>query len=77
VVKAGRTTRIRLTHCPFLELAEEHQQVVCSVHHGLMQGVLDEIDAPIEAYDVEPFAEPTACLVHLRRRAETKRVSRD
>ena len=63
---AGDTAdRIRLRHCPFLELAEEYSSTVCPLHLGLMQGALTEIRAPIAATRLEPFAEPSACLVHL------------
>jgi predicted ArsR family transcriptional regulator len=57
--------RIRLRHCPFLELAEEHPSTLCPLHLGLMQGALTELRAPIAATHLEPFAEPDACLVHL------------
>nr|WP_245645946.1 helix-turn-helix domain-containing protein [Pseudonocardia acaciae] len=57
--------RIRLRHCPFLELAEPHRDLVCKLHLGLMQGALDQLGAPIVATDLRPFAEPTACLADL------------
>jgi predicted ArsR family transcriptional regulator len=57
--------RIRLRHCPFLELAEEYGHVVCPIHLGLMQGALAELRAPLRATDLEPFAEPDSCLAHL------------
>jgi predicted ArsR family transcriptional regulator len=57
--------RIRLRHCPFLELAEENSSTLCPLHLGLMQGALTEIRAPIEATSLEPFAEPDTCIVHL------------
>lgn len=59
---------IRLRHCPFLELAEEYGSVVCPAHLGLMQGALEEMQAPVTATALKPFAEPDACLVHLARR---------
>lgn len=62
---AGKGSRIRLRHCPFLELAEEYSATLCPLHLGLMQGALSEIRAPIAATRLEPFAEPDACLVHL------------
>jgi predicted ArsR family transcriptional regulator len=58
--------RIRLRHCPFLELAEEHGRLVCQVHLGLMQGALAQLRAPVRAERLEPFAEPDACLARLR-----------
>jgi predicted ArsR family transcriptional regulator len=57
--------RIRLRHCPFLELAEEYSSTLCPLHLGLMRGALTEIRAPIAATHLEPFAEPDACIVHL------------
>lgn len=61
----GPPDRIRLRHCPFLELAEPYGDVVCPLHLGLMQGALAELDAPITVSRLEPFAEPAACLTHL------------
>lgn len=57
---------IRLRHCPFLELAEEHGPMVCRIHLGLMQGALTELNAPLSATGLEPFAEPDACLLRLQ-----------
>ena len=61
----GPPDRIRLRHCPFLELAEPHRDLVCPLHLGLMQGALAELRAPITVTALIPFAEPTACLAHL------------
>ena len=64
-VGSGAVDRIRLRHCPFLELAEEYGRIVCPLHLGLMQGALAELRAPVAATRLEPFAEPGACLAHL------------
>lgn len=60
---------IRLRHCPFLEVAEAHRDVVCAIHLGLMHGVLDELHAPLAVERLQPFAEPAACLADVRRTA--------
>ncbi|MEU4392124.1 helix-turn-helix domain-containing protein [Kribbella sp. NPDC023855] len=57
--------RIRLRHCPFLELAEEYSSTLCPLHLGLMRGALTAIRAPITATSLEPFAERDACIAHL------------
>lgn len=57
--------RIRLRHCPFLELAEGHGELICPLHLGLIQGALDRLDAPLTATRLEPFAEPDSCYAHL------------
>ena len=56
---------IRLHHCPFREIAQQHRDVVCSLHLGLIQGVLTEVRAPITAERLEPFVEPSLCLAYL------------
>ncbi|WP_251095942.1 helix-turn-helix domain-containing protein [Streptomyces sp. Caat 7-52] len=65
VGESGRPERIRLRHCPFLELAEEQGGLVCSLHLGLMQGALAQLGAPLTATALEPFAEPDSCVAHL------------
>lgn len=56
---------IPLRHCPFREIAEQHREVVCSLHLGLMRGVLAEVRAPVTATRLDPFVEPSLCLAHL------------
>lgn len=56
---------IWLRHCPFLEVAKEHREVVCSVHLGLMQGALAEMRAPITADRLDPLVEPSLCVAGL------------
>jgi predicted ArsR family transcriptional regulator len=58
--------RLVLRRCPFLEVAREHQEVVCAVHLGLMRGALAELGVGVQAEDLIPWAEPEACVAHLR-----------
>ena len=58
--------RVRLLHCPFLDTAREHPEVVCSVHLGLMRGALAELGVNVRTEDLIPWAEPEACVAHLR-----------
>ncbi|MEV7502177.1 helix-turn-helix domain-containing protein [Streptomyces sp. NPDC093018] len=68
--------RIRLRHCPFLELAEEHGELICPLHLGLIQGALDRLDAPLTATRLEPFAEPDSCHAHLSAASPAPRDTR-
>ncbi|MEV6806345.1 helix-turn-helix domain-containing protein [Streptomyces sp. NPDC051132] len=63
----GPPERIRLRHCPFLELAEEQGELVCALHLGLIQGALARLEAPLTVTALEPFAEPDSCVAHLSR----------
>lgn len=75
-VTTGRKRQILLHHCPFRETAEEHREVVCSIHLGLMQGTLAAIDAPIDAERLEPFVEPDLCVADLSARRSAKPARR-
>lgn len=57
--------QLRLSHCPFREVAQHHQDVICALHLGLIRGALAQMRAPITADRLEPFAEPSLCLAHL------------
>ncbi|SRX93817.1 MarR family transcriptional regulator [Rhodococcus jostii RHA1] [Mycobacterium shimoidei] len=75
-ITTGRRRQILLHHCPFRETAEEHREVVCSIHLGLTQGILAAIDAPIEAERLEPFVEPDLCVADLTERKIAKPAKR-
>src|SRR5579875_323150 len=65
VVPGEASYRIRLHQCPFREVAERHQDVVCALHLGLMQGVLEQARAPVRTSRLQPFAEPGVCVAEL------------
>lgn len=75
-VTRGGKRQILLHHCPFRETAAEHREVVCSVHLGLMRGVLAEVEAPLEAERLDPFVEPSLCVTHLSGSSATGRGGR-
>jgi predicted ArsR family transcriptional regulator len=64
--------KVLLRHCPFLEVASAHGEVVCSLHLGVMQGVLMEQRALLEASHLEPFVEPSLCVANLSRRDQSR-----
>jgi len=65
-VEESGVTKIQLHRCPFREVAESNQNVVCAVHLGMLKGALAELGAPLEATRLEPFVKPTLCVAHLR-----------
>lgn len=58
---------ILMRRCPFHELAEQHPEIVCSVHKGLIEGALDELGSRLEVGGLDVFVEPDLCVAHLRR----------
>ena len=56
---------IDLRRCPFVDVARDHEQVVCSLHLGLIRGVLDELGVDVRATELRPLVEPDLCVAHL------------
>jgi predicted ArsR family transcriptional regulator len=65
IVADGTRPRMLLHDCPFREVAQRHQEVVCSLHLGLMRGALARMRAPLTADRLEAFAGPGLCVTHL------------
>ncbi len=57
--------RVDVCRCPFLELAREHPDVVCSVHLGLMQGALQAWGDDTAVDRLERREDPDVCTAHL------------
>lgn len=56
---------VRLTRCPLLDAAVKHPDVVCGVHLGIARGALETFALDPAKADLQPFAEPRACLLWL------------
>jgi predicted ArsR family transcriptional regulator len=65
VISDQVNTQMLLHRCPYREVAQARPEVVCSVHLGLMRGVLEELHAPIDATELLPFVEPSLCIAQL------------
>lgn len=66
VVVAQEESWLWFGHCPFAELAEANPELVCSLHRGLIEGLLDRRgdDPPVEFHDRsarEPCCVVLAC----------------
>jgi predicted ArsR family transcriptional regulator len=51
---------VRLPSCPFRGAAREHPEIVCAVHRGLVEQLLDGTAAGARLL---PFVEPELCLI--------------
>lgn len=56
---------IRLRQCPMLAVARERPDVVCSVHHGMVQGALEASGGEATNVSLEAFAEIGSCRLRL------------
>ena len=59
--------RIEMRRCPFYALAETAPQVICTLHHGIIDGALDAAGSGETVDRVDPFVEPGLCIAHLER----------
>lgn len=64
------TVEIALRSCPFRDLVEDHKELVCAVHQGLIEGMLGGLKPALALASFEPLAERGVCrLVARGRRA--------
>jgi predicted ArsR family transcriptional regulator len=56
---------IELHDCPFRDLARSRGNIVCSVHKGLIAGMLQELGGSVTIDALEPFVEPSLCVARL------------
>lgn len=61
----GDRGRILLHECPFRSVAQEHPDVVCAMHLGLLKQALDDVKAPSDRASLDPFVTPHLCVAHL------------
>jgi predicted ArsR family transcriptional regulator len=60
--------RLEMRRCPFYSLAETGPEVICTLHHGIIDGALEAAGAAERVDRLEPFVEPSLCVAHLQRR---------
>lgn len=59
----GQRVRIDFLHCPFLELAEAYPELVCHLHRGIVEGVVDASDEPGMVEDFHTLGDRDPCNV--------------
>lgn len=57
--------RIEMRRCPFYALAETDPRVVCTLHHGIIDGALAETGSPRRVERLDAFVEPSLCIARL------------
>ena len=64
--RSARVVDITLRDCPFRDLLEEHRELVCAVHRGLLEGVLGASRPALRMTAFEPLADRGACRLTAR-----------
>lgn len=61
---------VEMRRCPFYALADSSPQVICTLHHGIIDGALSEAGSAERVDRLDAFVEPGLCIAHLSRAAE-------
>jgi len=56
---------VTLRDCPFRELASDHRELVCTLHRGLVEGMLAGLKPRASLREFKPFAERGICRLRL------------
>ncbi|MDO8121160.1 hypothetical protein Q6346_07520 [Isoptericola sp. b490] len=64
---------VALRQCPFREVAAAHPDVVCELHHGLIDGALSRLGSTWRATSLHPWVGPSRCVATLQRLADDDR----
>lgn len=66
--RAGPAVEVTLRDCPFRELVDDHRELVCSLHRGLLEGMLGGLKPRMALRDFRPLVERGICRVEARSR---------
>lgn len=61
--EANSAIEINLRDCPFRDLADDHRELVCTLHRGLVEGMLAGLNPPLSLREFKPFVERGICRV--------------
>ena len=59
-----RAVTVGFAHCPFRELAEANPEIVCGLHQGLVEGIVDGLGGA-DVDEFHPLTDRTPCQVDL------------
>jgi predicted ArsR family transcriptional regulator len=64
--EAGGDVEVSMRDCPFRELLEDHRELVCGVHRGLLEGMLGALNPPHRLAEYAPMVERGICRIVAR-----------
>jgi predicted ArsR family transcriptional regulator len=59
--QGGQVVEVALRDCPFRDLTEDHRELACTLHRGLLEGMLSSLKPPLALKEFRPFAERSVC----------------
>jgi predicted ArsR family transcriptional regulator len=58
---SGSAIEVTMRDCPFRDLADDYRELVCTLHRGLVEGMLSGLKPPLDLHEFKPFAERGIC----------------
>lgn len=58
---SGSSVEVALRDCPFRDLTDDYRELACTLHRGLVEGMLGALKPPMALAEFQPFAERTVC----------------
>jgi predicted ArsR family transcriptional regulator len=52
---------VTMRQCPFRDLADDYRDLVCTLHRGLVEGMVGGLKPPLTVREFKPFAERGLC----------------
>lgn len=68
----SRANRVILRRCPFLDIARQQSQIVCSAHLGMIATVVEEFGGDGAGVQLLPFADSHGCVVKFGRSGDKR-----
>jgi predicted ArsR family transcriptional regulator len=62
--ESNSAIEITLRDCPFRELADDYRELVCTLHRGLLEGMVAGLNPVLSIKEFRPFAERGICRVN-------------
>jgi predicted ArsR family transcriptional regulator len=59
--RARGMVEVTLRDCPFRELADDYRELVCTLHRGLVEGMLGGLKPRVALREFKPFADRGVC----------------
>lgn len=59
--RVSRSVEVTLRDCPFRDLADDYRDLVCTLHRGLVSGMLEGLKPRMMLKEFKPFAERGLC----------------
>jgi predicted ArsR family transcriptional regulator len=60
---SGTAIEVTLRDCPFRELTDDYRELACTLHRGLVEGMLSGLKPPLGLQEFKPFAERGICRI--------------